>query len=254
MTENKILKNILESLGVRSGGVRKVAQHLLFEIKSGRLPFGAKVPSERELSQQFNVSRGSVRRVLSEFRKLGLVESSVGSGTFVSKKARSLAETTATLPVVPVSPAQLMEARQYIEPLMPELIVRNATPQDFERMRECLRQSESAKTIDEFEYWDGELHKALATATQNSFFILILELTNLVREQGEWGSLKRNSLTESTRAQYEEQHREIVTHLIDRDAEKAKQALMRHLEQINHNLFSPAEKEFSGQADTTAAD
>jgi len=65
----------------------------------------------------------------------------------------------------------------------------------------------------------------------------VLELTNEVREQGEWGRLKRKSLTAERRAEYEAQHRAIVDALRDRDADLACELLTGHLKQIRHNLF-----------------
>jgi DNA-binding FadR family transcriptional regulator len=120
---------------------------------------------------------------------------------------------------------------------MPALIARNATAADFATMQECIRQSEAAETIEAFEHWDGELHKALAVATHNAFFVRILDLTQRVRDQGEWGRLKAKSLTTQRRAQYEQQHRALVDALRDRDAAGAARLLIEHLDQIQRNLF-----------------
>lgn len=234
------MDEILSTLTLRSEGALELARQLVTGIQGKRLIAGMKLPSERDLSTEYGISRGTVRRVLSELQQLGLVESAVGSGTFVSGQADVLLRQVITLPAIHVSPAKLMEARQLIEPLMPALIVRNATAIDFERMNECARQSECASTIEDFEYWDGELHKTLAIATHNPFFILALELSNKVREQSDWGSLKKNSLTPERREQYERHHRQIVAALIDRDAETAESALRAHLAQVASNLFNPA--------------
>lgn len=232
-------------LGLRSEGARALAEYLLAEIRSGRIPVGVKLPGERELSQRFNTSRGSVRRVLAALREAGWITQAVGSGTFAARPAHAaLADWGGAGPAADqTSPAELMEARLLIEPLMPALIVRNATRADFARMHECLLKGEEAQTIEEFETWDGELHQALAQATHNRFFLQVLALTNRVRQQDDWGTLKRNSLTPQRRAEYERQHREIVAALEDRNAERARQALTSHLTQIQHNLFEqPAER------------
>jgi DNA-binding FadR family transcriptional regulator len=223
---------------VRSVGAKELARHLEEQIGSGGLSAGVKLPAERELSVRFGASRGSVRRVLSDFRDRGLIVQAVGSGTFVSNQARSaLAGDAADASSANVSPAELMEARRLIEPLMPAMIARNATAGDFAGMRKCLEQSEKALSIDAFEHWDGELHRTFAVATHNAFFMRILDLTNRVREQGEWGRLKRNSLTPGRRADYESQHRDIVDALCDRDASRAASLLVGHLDQIHKNLF-----------------
>ncbi len=227
--------------GIRVQGGRALAADLMARMAAGDLKKGAKLPPERELSERFGVSRGAVRRVLAKFREQGLITQAVGSGTFVCAKAESLFQPQ-LVPAAPVhtSPAELMVGRLLIEPLMPGLIVQHATAADFQRMAECLDQAESARTIEEFEHWDEALHRSFAQATHNSFFLQVLDLTNKVREQGEWGRLKRISLTDETRRQYETQHRAIVNALKDRDAVLARELLTGHLRQIQLNLFGQA--------------
>ncbi|WP_277963408.1 FCD domain-containing protein [Pseudomonas sp. RIT-To-2] len=224
---------------VRADGARSLAKYLVEEIESGRLAAGHKLPAERELSESFQASRGSVRRVLSNLKEMGLITQSVGSGTFVADNVQSLipAIETPAPSKLQTSPAELMEARLLIETQMPSLIVRYATAADFDRMDECIVRSEAATTIEEFEQWDGALHQAFAEATHNSFFLKILELTTQIREEGEWGRLKKNSLTAERRSQYEAQHRTIVDALRDRDERLARELIEVHLLQVQRNLF-----------------
>ncbi|RDB42675.1 FadR family transcriptional regulator [Halomonas sp. DQ26W] len=245
--DDRNLRDALAESGIRSDGARALARHVQAEIASGRFPPGYRLPTERELSECFSASRGAVRRVLGHFKSLGAITQVVGSGTFVSERAAELftpptAEASVVSPSAgsmagQVSPAQLMEARLLIEPQMVSLIVRFATAADFERMDDCLAQSEAATSIEAFEHWDGALHQAFAEATHNSFFLRILELTNVVREEGEWGRLKRISLTPERRERYETQHRAIVAALRDRDQEMARVLLEEHLVEVKRNLF-----------------
>lgn len=223
---------------LRSTGAKALSTYLNHAMSAGQLRAGARLPPERELSQRFNTSRGTVRRVLAEFRERGLIAQTAGSGTFVLDRADGLlSPDQAGWLDMHVSPAELMEARRLIEPLMPILIARHATAADFTAMQSCLERSEAAQTIEDFELWDGELHKAFAVATHNALFVQNLELTNRAREQGEWGRLKRNSLTPQRRQEYERQHRAIVAALRDRDAARAGALLSQHLEQVQRNLF-----------------
>lgn len=229
--------------GLRSPRALLLVQDLLQRMRNGSLVAAMRLPAERELCEQFNISRGTVRRILSNFSEQGLLHQMPGSGTFVTDKATLLLQgagspqIASTADPAYVSPADLMAARLLIEPLMPQLIVQNGTVQDFERMQECLTYSEQASSIEEFEHWDEQLHAALATATHNAFFTQLLGLVNQVRDQGEWGNLKKKSLTLQNRRAYERQHRELVEALRARDAGAAKKVLTQHLEQIQVNLF-----------------
>lgn len=62
------------------------------EIESGRLRRGARLPSENELAEEFQVSRQTVRRALEELAENGIVEGRRGSGTYVTVNTRRYSE------------------------------------------------------------------------------------------------------------------------------------------------------------------
>lgn len=225
---------------VRTDGAKALARHLLEEINAGRMAVGFKLPAERELSEQFKASRGAVRRVLGELKARGVIKQIVGSGTYVAMVPDGKGRKEGGPPPgdIAISPAELMQARLLIEPLMPALIVQFGTSRDFARMDECIEKSEAAQTVEEFEHWDGALHEALATATHNGFFCQVLTFATQVREQGEWGRLKQRSLTTERRTRYEEQHRALVDALKDRDEATARHIMEQHLLQVQKNLFN----------------
>lgn len=76
----------LASIGpvARSSVVDAVADRLRGEILGGRLPAGAKIPSERELSFALGVNRLTLRAALARLEALGLITTRHGSGTVVA--------------------------------------------------------------------------------------------------------------------------------------------------------------------------
>ncbi len=58
------------------------------EIESGALKRGDRIPSESVLTEQFQVSRQTVRRALEALTSEGVVESRRGSGTYISVNTR----------------------------------------------------------------------------------------------------------------------------------------------------------------------
>jgi DNA-binding FadR family transcriptional regulator len=192
----------------------------------------AKLPTERELSAQYGIGRAVVRRVLGELDAAGLITRSVGSGTFVCAQAPFT-------PAFPwdVSPAHLMEARMLLEPAIVEMVVRNGTAADMAYLETCCDKAEAAASFEEFEYWDGMLHRAIARAAHNSLFDTVFDLMNASRDQAEWGQLKLTSLTPERRRLYEHEHRSLVVALKNRDGETAKRISTEHLRKIRVNLF-----------------
>lgn len=71
-----------------------IKQHICQNIESGKWPQHYKVPSENELTQQFDVSRMTARRALQELTEQGILVRAQGSGTFVNtfKSQSSLLE------------------------------------------------------------------------------------------------------------------------------------------------------------------
>ena len=66
---------------------QQVFDALRADIESGRLPTGARVPSEADLVERFGASRITVGRAVRDLQVQGLVERRVGSGTYVRPPA-----------------------------------------------------------------------------------------------------------------------------------------------------------------------
>ena len=205
---------------------------------------GHRIPAERALGEEFGLGRSTVRRVLQEFKRLGLITQSVGSGTYVAEQVQQLlAALTSQAAVMPAaaalstSPAELMSARLVLEPALIELVIGNATPADFMRMDDCNDRAEAATTLEAFEHWDGQLHETIAAAAHNAFITGVFQAMNAVRSQAEWGVLKRRSATPARRLEYQHEHRALVAALKDRDAERARKLCLAHLLHVRTNLL-----------------
>lgn len=61
----------------------KLADSIEADITSGKLQPGARLPAEREMTQIYGVSIGTVRRAVRELRARGLVATLPIKGTFV---------------------------------------------------------------------------------------------------------------------------------------------------------------------------
>ncbi len=211
---------------------------LLDKLKSGIWRAGHRIPTERALCTEYGLGRSAVRRVLGQLKDAGLITQTVGSGTYVSERIGALLPAlepaTAT---TGVSPAELMEARMAMEPAIVEMVVRNATPADFAHMAQCCEQAEQARSLEDFEHWDGMLHEVIAEAAHNSFVSQVFKLMNQARTQGEWGMLKRRSVTPERRAAYQREHRALVAALRERDLERALECTRGHLVHVQRNLL-----------------
>ncbi|HEY1227897.1 MAG TPA: winged helix-turn-helix domain-containing protein, partial [Ramlibacter sp.] len=58
-------------------------QNILENLQARTWRAGHRLPTERDLSEQYGLSRSTVRRVLAELKGKGLITQTVGSGTYV---------------------------------------------------------------------------------------------------------------------------------------------------------------------------
>ncbi|MFC5609804.1 FadR/GntR family transcriptional regulator [Variovorax soli] len=213
-------------------------QNILENLQARSWRAGHRLPTERELSEQYGLSRSTVRRVLAELKGKGLITQTVGSGTYVSEEVGvALAQIASSASPLATSPAELMSARMVLEPAIIAMVVGNATAADFERMDECCEKGESAGTIEEFELWDGKLHEVIADAAHNAFIATVFQRMSEVRAQSEWGMLKRRTATPERRLAYEREHRALVAALRDRDGARAARLCLEHLTHVRQNLL-----------------
>ena len=108
------------------------------------------------------------------------------------------------------NPADIMEARQIFEPHAAALAAARAGSKDLSQLREALRRSLEAKSIETFERWDAEIHYLIFKATKNAVLLHYCDQINEVRRQPTWVKLKKRSLTPERRALYDKQHTALV--------------------------------------------
>ena len=228
-------------LSLPSGAMDTAAllrETLLDKLRSRTWRAGHRIPTERALSEEFSLSRSTVRRVLAELKRKRLITQTVGSGTYVTEQVHeALADLSPAADALSVSPAELMSARLVLEPALIDMAIGNATAADFARMDECNHRAELATTLEDFEKWDAALHEAIADAAHNGFITGVFHLMSQARSQNEWGVLKRRSATPERRLEYQQEHRALVAALKNRDAECARALCLAHLVHVRTNML-----------------
>ncbi|MGI6852482.1 FadR/GntR family transcriptional regulator [Mesorhizobium sp. 1B3] len=152
------------------------------DTKTGR------TPSERELAEQFSVSRGQIREALAILEAMRIVERRAKSGIYVDTKQASVEAMAlfakAGLPLDPVQIYETVEIRKIHEIKAAELACSRATEENFERLREILTESEErlAAGLD-LAKQDRDFHLEIVRATKNSVFYRICSVYYVMGEQ-----------------------------------------------------------------------
>ena len=140
-------------------------------ISSGEFTAGARLPTERELTQQFGVSRSSLREAVRALALVGVLESRVGDGTYVTTLEPELLLTGVGFVSDLIGGASLLElhqVRRILEPEATRLATPRLTDEDFERLAACLQRMESADGVPAFIEADTAFHKVILDACGNA--------------------------------------------------------------------------------------
>jgi GntR family transcriptional regulator, transcriptional repressor for pyruvate dehydrogenase complex len=196
-----------------------------------KLKPGDKLPSERELAEMLQVSRSSIRDAIRSLELMGRVEPRQGAGTVVREiSAESLVNPFANaLKRRQELVSELLDFRKMLEPPLAARAASRASTEEISEMEEILlRQEEKQGHGDAAIAEDAEFHYNVALASGNSVVLKVLDiLMDLLRETRE-RSLQVEGRPQKSLAG----HRRIVAAIKRHDAEGAKAAMRRHIEDI----------------------
>ena len=205
-------------------------------IEKGKLKRGDQLPTERELSETFKVSRATVREAIFSLETMKLVDRRQGDGTYV------IASSEEAL-VQPLAVALIHEKgdiidifflRKIIEPEIAQLASENRTAEDIAELEEILKEQEKEVSngknpVDT----DSEFHHYLARMAKNRVLErLLLALVDLLAQTRE-----RYLQTEERKQKSLHGHQVILTAIKNGNGPAARQAMRRHLEDVEGVLF-----------------
>jgi DNA-binding FadR family transcriptional regulator len=206
-------------------------------IEAGRWRPGQRIPTERELSEEFGLARNTVRRALKILEDERAIVRDVGRGTFVAEAEPRAQAADLASRIQNASPTEVMEVRLMIEPRAAELSATRANGAEMDAMSECLKRSEEVKSIADFEMWDGLFHQALLASCHNQLLIDVYDAINAVRRKADWAKLKQRVMTPARRQSTQTQHRRIMAALRARDAEGAAIEMTKHLQDVRRSIL-----------------
>lgn len=214
----------------------EVLSCLLDDIQSGVYQVGQKLPSERELMDEFGVGRPAVREALSGLARMGLIEVSPGMRARVCRLTLKplLREMRATLEIYSSSEdgwRQLHDLRLFFETAVVRRMAREVTDEQLEHLDAQLQNQRrllDASEVRAFADADIDFHRYLVECMGNNFLGLLAEgfagwlITPL------YASLQvRRQSERSYRA-----HVAVYEALKKKDPDLAEKAMRTHLEEM----------------------
>lgn len=226
MPEYKSLKKPLLS--------QEVKDAIQASINDATYQPGHKLPSERELVDQFQVSRVTIREALRNLQSAGLIEirRGVNAGAYVSEpNSDPITENfTNLIHLGRIGFSHLIDARLYIEPKASEIAAAHATAQDIDRLGHVLElaASQVATSRKTARLTNVSFHCEIAKITKNPIILFITESITqshsaLIIES------TRSKLERRVIQQFINGHRAILEAIIGRRPKEAHDMTRRHL-------------------------
>jgi GntR family transcriptional regulator, transcriptional repressor for pyruvate dehydrogenase complex len=220
----------------------QIVQQIEESIVTGLLKAGDQLPAERELAQQFGVSRTAVREAVKALREKGLVEAYSGRGTFITNGTSQAIRQSLDRMIKIGQPngfMQLVEVREMLEPEIAALAATRIEGQHLASMREAVAVMDRERA-DAGAYIEADLdfHLALAEAALNPLILSLIDsIVGVLREQ-------RMRIFEMPggpeRGQFH--HKRILEAVEQRDPEKARAAMRAHLQQVREDSRAAEEQ------------
>jgi DNA-binding FadR family transcriptional regulator len=217
----------------------EIAAQIRTELSSGRLAVGNRLPSERALSEQFGVSRNTLREALRSLEHAGLIRLQKGArgGAFISQHSGEAIATGLMdmYHVGTIQPAQLTEARIWLESVVVREACRRATAADIDMLNRNIDEAQDARRRGDFAGRAErhiEFHRMLARLTDNPIMVIVMNgvldvLTHFVQRIGEYD----NSFVLPSR-------RRFMEHFTAGDAEAAVAEMEACLKRLQRSYMS----------------
>ncbi|WP_322516800.1 FCD domain-containing protein [Rhodopseudomonas palustris] len=176
----------------------EIAAQIRTELATGRLAVGNRLPSERALSEQFGVSRNTLREALRSLEHAGLIRLQKGAhgGAFISQHSgEAIATGLMDMDHVgSILPAQLTEARIWLEAVVVREACRRATAADIDMLNRNIDEAQEARRQGDFvgrAERHIEFHRMLARLTDNPIMVIVMNgvldvLTHFVQRIGDY--------------------------------------------------------------------
>jgi GntR family transcriptional regulator, transcriptional repressor for pyruvate dehydrogenase complex len=221
----------------KSSLASEVEQQIKESIISGKFNTGDKLPSEREMVEQFRVSRVTIREALRSIQHLGLISIKRGiqAGAYVSDpNSDSITRSFQNLiSMGKVTSGNLIDVRLMIEPEVAKIAAIQHTDEDVVKVKELLDQAESRVPISckEARLINVHFHNEVAKIIKNPIVLFISESITQIYS-AVIIEITRTEISREKALELIKEHRSILFAITERDGENAWRLTREHLVEV----------------------
>ena len=222
-----------------------VLDYILLQIDIGHWPADTALPSERQLSEQLEVSRATVREALSTLKSQNIISSKQGSGHCVNQQQEPVRVPMMFDVESDIAHQDLREYRYAIEAQSAFLAANRATKEQLrtlEKAHQRLRMAHQRKDLTAEGLADARFHLAIAEASGNRILAHSLQsLFSLLRANvsANIGTMEKRP---ETRLRLMRQHTALFEAIYNKKPEKARQIAQEHMDFVDRILNENAQE------------
>jgi len=212
-----------------------IIDQLIALIKDGTLKPGDKLPPERKLAEDLNVSRTAIREALRSLETMGYISSKVGGGTYINAitLGNVMNPFSAVLSQNKKLIVELLEVRMLLETEIARLAALRITPAKIQALQKAIESMRAEVTAGRNGLEaDNEFHNALAIASENEALKLILDMCGDLLTQTREATLNIEGQPEITL----KDHEQIFEAVRKGDSMLAMRRMKQHLADAQRNL------------------
>jgi GntR family transcriptional regulator, hexuronate regulon transcriptional repressor len=228
---------------------QKVANSIVASIRSGIYPPGTRLPAERDLAEEFDVSRATIREAMIALEMRGMAEARRGSGIYVANAPPA----DSSAGELDIGPFEVTEARRLFEGESAALAAAIITDEEIAKLASLLEELAANTENEAGEQADRNFHITIAEATGNSAIASVVETLWDMRYKS---ALCRKMFDRARDAGVQPRHDDhmaIFRALQARDPKAARKAMHNHLDRVINSILAATETDALERARSEAA-
>lgn len=221
--------------------VDRIKFDLEAKLVDGSYPADSRLPSERKLTEEYGVSRNTIREVIQRLIATGWLRSIPGSGIYVvnqslSKKLSLWGEFVA---YNPVASEDMFEFRRVLEGATAYFAAQRAKEDDIKKIKDWLSKFEKLSAADKIDdeksevgNTDVEFHRAIAIASHNTVFLHLqqISINSMLREHITHNCKELREISPKVLEQLFLQHQVICKAICAKQPDEARTAMHTHID------------------------
>jgi GntR family transcriptional regulator, transcriptional repressor for pyruvate dehydrogenase complex len=238
------VKPVFEPISDNVALSKKIVAQITDAIVRGELRTGSRLPPERDLAVQFQVSRTAIRDAVKILSGKGVLMVKHGVGIFVAPGAKAASGATSSSwvqawGVYDGNIRDLFEIRKTLETQAAYLAAERADEGNIHRLALILRDAQShGGDLQVLNDRDAQFHVAIAEASQNLMLVQVMWTLLDVLAEGRQESLRIPNRPQASLEEHEEIYQAIAMHHADR----AKAAMFNHLGSVEEAIVNRKEE------------